>query len=395
MNYDGAMRCLGRRVAPLLVTTLLAPASAWAQPSKRSLRDELPEAARRELDKARELYDAGNFGPAATEYMVVYELSKNPRVLYNVAICEKNLSHFAKAVTLLEREIREGGRKLPAHEQRDAEVAIGLIRDFVSAVEVTSNEAGASILVDGEPAGTTPLAKPIPVDVGKHTIEAKKTGFVTASQAVEVPRRHTPSVALQLAPEQAVAAVTVDASGAPHANIWIDGVDHGPAPFRGSLPLGRHTFEARADGYAAVVQTTTLASAAPVSLAMVLTEARHEGKAKVVASPQGSAIEIDGRVVGESSWEGVLRSGGHHLTVKKAGFLDYSSELVVTDGQSRTLQIDLNQDSGRGVFFWAAGSVLVATGAVIAGVFLFRPRDPQPVVGTFDPGVVSTGWRVR
>jgi len=390
------MRSRGRYIALLLATAALAPSLAWAQPAKHtSLRDELSESARREFDSARELYDAGNFGPAAVQFMRVYEMTKNPRVLYNVAICEKSQNHFAKAIALLEREISEGRGILSAQHQKEAETAIAVIRDVVSAVEVTSNEAGATIFIDGEAAGTTPLAKPLPIDVGKHTIEAKKPGFVTASQSVEVPRKRTASVALQLTPEQLAAVVTVEASGAPRASIWIDGTDHGAAPFHGSLPLGRHTFEARADGYATVTQTTNIASAAAVNVAMVLTELRHEGKAKVVATPAGGAIEIDGRLVGESSWEGVLPSGGHLLTVKKPGFLDYSSDLVVTDGQSRVVQIGLNEDRGRGVVFWATGSVLVVTGAVIAGVFLFRPRDPQPVVGTFDPGIVSTGWRIR
>src|ERR1700722_11144645 len=105
----------------LLIAALLAPSLspsiAFAQPkpakpAARTLRDDLPEAARKDWDAANDLYDAQNFAGALVEFQRAYDLSKDPRVLYNVAVCQKNLLHYAKAIHAFKHELDAASTKL-------------------------------------------------------------------------------------------------------------------------------------------------------------------------------------------------------------------------------------------------------------------------------------------
>ena len=117
-------------IAIALTVVLAAPVSFAAPKAKpKTIREELPDAARKDWDAARDLLDANDFAGALVEYMRAYEQSKNPRVLYNVAVCEKNLRHYARAEGRFKQELAEGTGKLsPQEEQSVKEAITALIR---------------------------------------------------------------------------------------------------------------------------------------------------------------------------------------------------------------------------------------------------------------------------
>src|SRR5271166_355530 len=108
------------RTLPALFAVLLAGQSAYAQPrpprpaAPVDVRSELPDAAKRAWDAAKELAGASNFKGAVVEFLRAYELSQNPRVLYNVGVAEKLQTHYARAVDAWERELREATKLSPA-----------------------------------------------------------------------------------------------------------------------------------------------------------------------------------------------------------------------------------------------------------------------------------------
>ena len=63
---------------------------------------------------------------------------------------------------------------------------------------VECNEAGAEILVDGEPAGTTPLPEPLLLDTGDHRITLRKDGFDSREELITLASRDTQSIKVEL-----------------------------------------------------------------------------------------------------------------------------------------------------------------------------------------------------
>jgi len=378
----------------LVLAVLVAAPSGFAAPKPpkpKTVREELPDAARKDWDAARDLLDANDFSGALVEYMRAYEESKNPRVLYNVAVCEKNLRHYARAELRFKQELAEGTGRISAQDESDLKGAIAALEPFVSTVEITSNETGATLLIDGDDAGKTPFDKPVPIDVGPHELRLHKDGFVDAVQTVTIAGGSPAKAALNIEPAVKKAAVTVAVSGAPGANVVIDGIDMGQAPFKGDLVAGRHTFEARATGFVTARQTTDVVYKEPLNIALDLSAERHEGRVRIEAMPATAAIEVDGKVVGSGVWEGPLPSGGHQLIVKKPGYQPYTVEMTISDDQSREVKATLLEEKGSNWLAWTIGSALVLGGGTVAGYFLFTPSDQSPISGTLKSSSAPTG----
>ena len=371
-----------------------APAAAAKPARPRTVREELPENARRDWDAARDLLEASDYAGALVEYLRAYELSKNPRVLYNVGVCEKNLRHYARAVARFKQELGEGTGRLSPQETDDVKDAIHALEQFVSTVEVTASEAGATLFIDADEAGTTPFVAPVPIDVGPHALRLHKDGFVDVTHNVTIAGGAPAKASFVLEPLVKKTLVAVTVSGAPVANVVIDGIDMGQSPFKGELAAGRHTFEARAPGFVTARQTTDVVFKTPLQLSLDLSAERHEGKVRIEAQPASATIEIDGKVLGSGVWEGALPTGGHQLIVRKPGYQPYTAEITLNDDQQRSVKATLVEERiGSSWIAWTVGTVVVVGGGIAASYFLFKPTDQQPVIGTLDPGTVPAHVR--
>jgi hypothetical protein len=383
------------RSLPALFAILLAAQSAYAQPrpvrpaAPVDVRSELPDAAKRAWDAAKELAGANNFKGAVVEFLRAYELSQNPRVLYNVGVAEKLQTHYARAVDAWERELREATGKLSPAESAEVTNAISVVQQYISPVEITANEADATLSVDDYAAGKTPFAGPVHMDVGHHTLTLKKEGFIDLTQQIDVAAGQKQALTLTLEPTKKTAIIKVATAGAPGAIIYLDGADVGPAPYTGEVLAGHHTIEARAHGYATVGQSVDVVYKQPMSLMLTLAQERHEGRLRVTA-PDGADIAIDSRKVGTGTWEGVVSTtGSHELVVTKSGFQTYATEVNVPDDGSAEKNVQLNKEVGTSWVGWGVGSLLVVTGGIVAGYYIFKPATASPYVGDFIPGITD------
>lgn len=385
---------LRRLAAAVALGTLVlgsTPPVAQAQATP-TVRDELPDDAKKDWDAAKELFDAGDFRGALVQYNSVFEQTKNPRVLFNVGVCWKNLNRYARAVAAWEKELTFKS-KLSAAEIEKVETAIETLRPFVSTLKVTANEPGATLVISGEEVGETPFIAPVPIDVGRQEVVLKKEGFVEVKKTVDVARGKAAEVTFKLEPIKKATDIRIDVKGAPKATIFMDGTDMGPAPFEGKVPAGRHTFEARAKGFETARQTTDVIYGQPFNLTLSLVEAIEEGKVRIITGFADATIEIDGKVVGSGNWEGALPAGGHQLVVRKEGFEDYEADVAVVDDQERTLRVNLDPDRRNAWIYWTIGAVAVVAGGAVASYFVLRPSEKTPVTGTLAPGqfIAPTG----
>ncbi len=374
--------------------TLSAP-EASAQPKKpavaakkKPIRDELPDPARKAWDSAKELFEANDYAGALVEYTRAYELSKNPRVLFNVGVAEKSLKHYARASARWNQQLVESAGKMTFEEERDIRDAISTVQSFVSTVEITANEDGATLFIDNLETGTTPFKAPVPIDVGRHTLALRKDGFLEKSEVMDISSGQPKKASFKIEPALKKSLVSIQVAGAPGANVIIDGIDMGLAPFKGEIAAGRHTFEARAGGYVTARQTSEVVYKEPLDLTLNVSQERHEGKVKVSVNESSATIEIDGKIVGSGAWEGVLPSGGHQLVVRKPGYQTYSTDIALSDDQVRSVTVPLQAETrGQGWVWWTAGTLAVIGGGAVASYFILKPSETAKVSGTIDPQI--------
>jgi hypothetical protein len=359
------------------------------------VRSQLPEGARKAWDAARQLAESKDYKGARVELHQAYDLSQNPRILYNIGALEKLLTHYARAVDAWERELKEGIGKVSPAELGEAKQAIAIVQAFVTTIDVTANEPDATMWIDDYAVGKTPFSGPVRIDVGKHTLKLSKDGFVDSIQQVSVASGQRTPVQFTLEAKNKSALVSVTVGGAPSATVFVDGKDMGPAPFKGELSAERHTIEARSPGFVTVGQTVDVQYKQPMSLVLSLSQERHEGKLKVVA-PEGAEIAIDQKKVGSGTWEGVVSTtGGHQLVVTRPGFQTYSTDVLVADDQTREVDVSLNKEVGTSWVAWGVGSLLVVTGGVIAGYFVFKPAQQNPYEGSLTPGTTTASHGIH
>ena len=389
-----------KSVALLVATTLLAPsfviageASAFAQPAKKkTLREQLPPEAQKHWDAALALYQSGQWDGARTSFNAAYDASKNPRVLFNVAVCEKNLTRYARAIEIFKKELEEGKGQLSAAEEADVKQQITGLEQFVAQLTIDVSEPGAEIFIDENKIGVSPLAAPVRVQLGERHVRAGKPGFADARETIELKGGATGRVTLKLAPAKQTSLVNVNVVGPARAVVKIDGKEVGPAPYRGQVEVSAspHEFSAEATDYVPAVQSAIVKENEPLNLTLQLSQQQQKGKLLVVAHPDGATIEIDGKTVGASRWEGPVDVGTHQIVVKKQGHYTWSYDVEVPKGGERTVTASLNADRNTSFVPWLIGTILVVGASTAAIYFVTRPKDEEQVKGTLPPFTVGT-----
>jgi PEGA domain len=240
-----------RRVARLLVlisVAVSAPAAAAppAPAASTPLSEALSGAAKEAYEAARILLNNQDPAGALTKYRLAYDLSKDPRLLFDMAVCERDLRAYARMQSLLVRYEGEAAASLSPAQKADVDAALGAIKNLVGTVRLSVSEAGASVVVDGEPAGSTPLADPLLLDLGRHTLSVNKAGFDTVQQAIEIVGGNELTVAVALVETVHVSGLLVVAD--PAATVLLDRKFVARGRFDGTVSPGLHEVQVTEPG---------------------------------------------------------------------------------------------------------------------------------------------------
>src|SRR5260370_41101854 len=127
---------------------------------------------------------------------------------------------------------------MAGEDRADVESALATIRTLVGAVKLSVSEAGALVVVDGQQVGTTPLADPITLNLGKHTLSVSKGGFQSVEQALDVAGGSETPLAFTLVAQLHVARLIVasDESG----TLVAEGQSAGQRRLAGQVAFGSH-----------------------------------------------------------------------------------------------------------------------------------------------------------
>jgi hypothetical protein len=176
------------------------------------------------------------------KYGEAYDESRDPRLLYNMALCARGTRAYARTWSLLARFEREEGIELGADVRAEVDAAMAFLEQLIGKIDVDVSEGGAAVTVDGHFAGVTPLGAPLAVDLGMHALSIAKTGFAPAERRIEITAGAQARIVITLAP-RAVVLVTGDAKAAARGNALaapqIDARALGTSPARSwKRPLG-------------------------------------------------------------------------------------------------------------------------------------------------------------
>lgn len=368
----------------------VTPVTASAAGPGGKVVDALSGDAKAAFNDARLLFAKQDYAAARERYQAAYELSKEPRVLYNVAVCFKEEGKYAKAIRVLQ-ESAEKGTKAPREYVERVADTIETLSPLVATVTVEGLAPGSTLEVDKEVVVPTAQGKFL-VDAGTRVIVVRRSGFTPQSFTRDFPAGERYAFAVALAPLPA--RLRVAAGGARDASVILDGREVGLAPADVSVAPGAHEVVVRAPGYREVRRTVDLSSDRENRLDVTLERDRRTARLRVTAGDQDT-ITVDGTVVGRGTYDAQVSVGEHRVAVTRKDAEPKLLEVALRDDEVRDMRVSLEQKRSGGVpaWLWVVGGAVVVGGASTAIFFATRPTEFEgSTPGTLNPRVIpATG----
>jgi hypothetical protein len=160
--------------ALVIALTVAAPAVLDAAPTRRPAPPRPPKAQAAPPERPPEQQEAER----------AYEIAPHPLVLYNIAGCHRELSHYADAVTYYGRFLADGSGKVPTARLAAAQAELDALLALIARVTVviTPSVEGTTLIVDGT--ALDEPAMPLILAPGEHQLIARAPGRSDAERAV-------------------------------------------------------------------------------------------------------------------------------------------------------------------------------------------------------------------
>jgi hypothetical protein len=276
---------------------------------------------------------------ALAEYEKAYEAAPSPATLRKIADAQRDMGDVASAIASYERVL--AAPDASRDDKRASEKALKALEAESGALTISSTVEGAAVTIDGRPAGTTPLAKPIRVAPRAHVVRVTKQGYEPFETTTEVAAGGSSSVAANLVEENTKGGVHVREAGNRSVQISIDGKPAGTTPFTGDLPPGEHTFEIADPKLTGPKKTATIV--AKQRTEVVLTASDALGLLKLETRPADAEIVIDGKPIAKGTREIELAPGAHTIFARANGYNAVTQTVDVVAGRPVTLGVTLEK----------------------------------------------------
>jgi hypothetical protein len=226
-----------------------APTRERPEPTaqQRPLSEVLTGAARVAYESGRLLLESDDSATAHAKFKEAYELSKSPRLLWNMAACSKLQRRYAMAVEELERFIADGAGQITAEQEGRARELLETLRAVVAPVTVRVTPAEAALFVDGEARATSSGELRFLADVGRHEFRAELPSHGGARRSLDL--RETKPVVVELVLPPIVPDATLMVATIADAAVELDGQAFSVGSRESSVTPGPHQLRVLARDY--------------------------------------------------------------------------------------------------------------------------------------------------
>ena len=365
---------------------------AAAAPRALAQSDDTVREARAHFERGLEFFNESRYDAALAEFTRAYELAPAPPVLYNVARVHEALGNAVQAADAYEQYMSESAR-MPASRRAEVERALERQRARIAHLTVSTNVEGATVSIDGVDVATAPLAEPLRLSAGEHTIGARAAGYDSTRRAVRLAGGDRRTLDLTLAPLVDQRGTLRIVSSVPDVEVRLGDRVLGRTPLASTVPVapGTHRVVGRRAGYREeeVSVRVEAGSETEVRLDMRTDEgapADATGQLRIHLPDSPAVVRIDGEPVLLASGGVTLPVGRHDVDLEVAEREPFETTVDVPAGTGVDLRPPLLwTPAARAERVAAAGStrtwgqVLTIAGGVVllgaGGVFVWNePR---------------------
>ncbi len=220
-----------------------APEPPPPPPGPPSLSESLKDTAKADYESGKVLFTDGDYAGSLVKFSSAFDASKDPRLLWNMAACEKNLRHYSKALKLVRQYVTDGDKVLTDQDKQEANELIKVMEPFTAKLKLSVDEPGSEVTIDDEVIGKSPV-EPLVVDIGTRKLRVHKEEFEDFNKELPVGGAMEVSVDVKMVKIVHEGRINVKASN--DATIAIDDKVVGTGTWSGVLPSGGHTLKVTA-----------------------------------------------------------------------------------------------------------------------------------------------------
>ena len=228
---------------------------------------------------------------------------------------------------------------VPAGQQVKVAASFGAATN--SSLRIISNEPDVEIFVDGESKGKAPVTLQS-IKPGEHIVGGRKTRFKPMEQTVRVAAGENAIVSfrMEVAPPDRPRASLKVQSQVPNAEVFVDGSSLGRAPIdRNDLDPGKHYIVVHKDGFTDFKREVVLLENQAITM---VADLAATGSLRVLSSPEGADVKIDGELIGKTPVQrDAVSSGDHIVEFKLKGFFDHKETMKIEGGREKVFSVDL------------------------------------------------------
>src|SRR6266850_97791 len=202
------------------------------------------------------------------------------------------------------------------------------------ALTIRTAEPGASVRIDDNQAGKTPLT--VRLLPGRHTLSITSVDGRTTEQQIDLKPGKKMDLPVDL-PRQAGGPATLSVTSDPlEANVLVDGKERGRTPLIVALPPGKHEVVLHKEGRRDVATEIDMPAEQDLSIRLDLAVAVRSGsRLTVTSTPVGASVTLDGGDVGVTPWSAETRPGKHKVSINAVGYVK----------DERLVQIQMDRDT--------------------------------------------------
>lgn len=234
---------------------------------------------------------------------------------------------------------------------------------------VTSDPSGATVFLDGDDIGKTPLARSN-LSPGEKTVIVQKDGYEIYQQMVRLRDSETAVVSAYLARLKGTLEITVSPQG---AEVWLNNESLGEYDgntITRQLEPGNYTVRATKDGYHEKAETVTISEALTSKISLTLEE--KTGAIFVVSTPSGALITLNDNPTGKTTPAKIekLLPGSYRVSVSKTRFSPETKSVTVQPDATRSQSFVLKE---RQSIVPASGNLVTESGPLPGMTFVTIP----------------------
>lgn len=177
-----------------------AVVEAQAEPVETPNAPEISSAAERFFEEGLVALQREDYATALVAFERARVLEERPILLFNIAMCRRALLQYPEALVAFRQFLVLAGSEVSDERRQQVRSLIEQMERDLARVVLRVDQDGATVLLDGERVGTTPLVHLLELGPGSHLLEVRRDGFRDAQLPFDVMAGESKELVVALEP---------------------------------------------------------------------------------------------------------------------------------------------------------------------------------------------------